>query len=101
MTRLRIHLLGSFRVFRDERPLDASEWRSQQVRTILKLLLVRRGHIVPADQLLDVLWPDNDSQSARRRLHVRVSQLRRALGSDHSYVLCVEGGYTFNLESDY
>ncbi len=103
MASLRIHLLGPFRVFRNGQPLDASEWRSLQVRTILKLLLTRQGHVVSTDQLMDVLWPDDDLQTARRRLHVRMSQLRRALDPEHrsAHVLAVEGGYTLNPESDY
>jgi LuxR family maltose regulon positive regulatory protein len=102
MSSLRIHLLGSFKVFRDGQLLTASEWQSQQTRTILKLLLAQRGHVVPTDQLLEVLWPGDGLDTARRRLHVRISQLRRALDPDDLsvYILTVAGGYTFNPEAD-
>ncbi len=102
MATLRIWMLGPFRVLRDGEPIPSSAWRSQQTRTILKVLLARRGHVVPADQLLEILWPDDEPHAARRRLHVRISQLRRALDPDDpsAYVLTVEGGYTFNPEAD-
>jgi DNA-binding SARP family transcriptional activator len=66
------------------------------------MLLARRGRVVPADQLLDILWPDDDPDTARRRLHVRISQLRSALdpGDSSAYVLTVEGGYVFDGEAD-
>jgi len=102
MSSLRIHLLGAFKVFRDGQLLTAGEWRSQQTRTILKLLLAQRGHVVPTDQLLEVLWPGEGPDTARRRLHVRISQLRRALDPDDpsACILTVAGGYTFNPEAD-
>ncbi|MDY7080666.1 MAG: BTAD domain-containing putative transcriptional regulator [Chloroflexota bacterium] len=101
MATLQIHVLGSFRVLRNKEPISA--WRSRQTRTILKVLLVRRGHVVPAEQLLDVLWPEDDPQDSRSRLHVRLSQLRRVLDPDDpsAYVLTVEDGYIFNPEADY
>jgi len=101
MTKLHIQLLGSFTVLRDGEPIPPSAWRNQQTRTVLKVLLARRGRIVTSDQLLEILWPDDDPDTARRRLHVRISQLRRALDSDKpsAYVLTVEGGYTFNPDA--
>jgi DNA-binding SARP family transcriptional activator len=99
---LRIHLLGPFEVFRDGQPLGADDWHTQQTRTILKVLLIRRGHVVPADQLIELLWRDDDPEIARRRLHVRISQLRHALDptSPADHILTVEDGYLFNPEAD-
>jgi DNA-binding SARP family transcriptional activator len=103
MTDLRIHLLGPFRVLQHGQDLQANEWRSLQVRAIFKLLLTQRERVVPADHIIETLWPDDERKTARRRLHVRISQLRRALNPDDpsAYVLTVEGGYTFNPESNY
>jgi LuxR family maltose regulon positive regulatory protein len=97
-----IRLLGAFEVSRDGQPLTAGDWRNQQTRTILKLLLTRQGRVVPADQLLELLWPEADPDTARRSLHVRISQLRRALDPDNpdAYILTVEGGYVFNPGAD-
>lgn len=92
---LQIRLLGPFEVFLDGRPLTNSDWHSQQTRTICKILLTRRGQIVTSDQIIELLWPTDDPASARRRLHVRISQLRRALGSGKSRLQTVEGGYLF------
>jgi DNA-binding SARP family transcriptional activator len=111
MTTLRIYMLGPFRVLRSGEPIPPSAWRSQQTRKILKVLLTRRGRVVPADQLLEILWPKDAPTAARRRLHVRISQLRRALRAEpqdetldpdgsSAYILTIEGGYAFDLEAD-
>jgi DNA-binding SARP family transcriptional activator len=102
MTKLRIQMLGSFTVLRDGESIPPSAWRSQQTRTVLKVLLARRGRIVTSDQLLEILWPHDDPDAARRRLHVRISQLRRALDPDAAtaFILTVAGGYTFNPDAD-
>ena len=102
MASLCIRLLGPFEVLREGQALSGSEWCSQQTRAILKMLVARHGHVVTADQLLDLLWPDEEPETARPRLHVRISQLRRALdpGDAAAYVLTVEGGYTLNPQAE-
>jgi len=102
MASLQIRLLGPFDVFRDNQPLDAKEWRSRQNRTILKVLLCRRGAVVPADQLLEILWPDDNIESARRRLHVRISQLRHVLAPEDptAFIITASGGYIFRPQAE-
>lgn len=97
---LRIYLLGAFEIFREEKLISNAAWRSQQTRTICKILLARRGEVVTCDQLIEILWPDDDPADARRRLHVRISQLRRALGTGKSCLLSVDGGYLFQVAEE-
>ena len=96
---LHIQLLGPFVVTLDGNPLDETIWRSRQTRTILKILLVNPGAVVTTEQLLDYLWPNETESSARRRLHVRISNLRRLLPQP-SPILTVDGGYRFDTEAD-
>jgi DNA-binding SARP family transcriptional activator len=99
---LRISMLGPFTIRRDDEEIPGAAWGSQQTRTILKVLLTRRNHVVSTDQLIDILWPDDDPDTARNRLHVRISQLRRVLAQENpsAYILTHKGGYSFNAESD-
>jgi len=92
---LSIYLLGPFEIFRDGQPLSNSDWHSQQTRTICKILLARRGEVITSDQIIEILWPAEDPVSARRRLHVRISQLRRVLGTGKASLQTVDGGYLF------
>ena len=99
MTELRIHLFGPFEVYRGEHLLTNQDWQSQQTRAVAKILIARQGQVVTSDQVIDILWPEDDPENARRRLHVRISQLRRALGNGKSLVQTVDGGYIFILET--
>ncbi|MBE0684424.1 MAG: winged helix-turn-helix domain-containing protein, partial [Anaerolineaceae bacterium] len=73
---LRIHLFGYFEMIIDGRVLSAQDWQSQQTQTIGKILIANRGKVVTSEQLIEILWPDDSFETARRRLHVRISQLR-------------------------
>jgi len=51
----------------------------RQVRALMADLLVHDGHSVSADRLVEDLWGDTAPADPTAALHVRVSQLRRAL----------------------
>jgi len=51
-------------------------------RALFALLLVNRGRVVSADQLVDGLWGEVPPASAAQSLQVYVHGLRRAVGSD-------------------
>jgi len=99
---LRIYLLGRFEVIRDGMPLSGGGWRSRQNRTILKLLVARQGEMATIDQIIELLWPQENPEAARRYLHVRLSQLRRTLDphETEAYISTVEEGYVFNPRAD-
>lgn len=90
---LRIHLFGYFEMIIDGRVLSAQDWQSQQTQTIGKILIANRGKVVTSEQLIEILWPDDPFETARRRLHVRISQLRSLLQDKKSLVQTVHGGY--------
>jgi len=50
-------------------------------RSLLMLLVLRRGEVVPAEQLADQLWDGAPPASAANAIQVYVSQLRKLLGS--------------------
>ena len=49
-------------------------------RTILVALVLRRGHTVPSDFLVDVLWGDELPRNPANALQIQVSYLRKTLG---------------------
>jgi predicted ATPase/DNA-binding SARP family transcriptional activator len=51
---------------------------------LLLLLLVRAGAVVPAEQIIDALWGEAPPPNAGATLHVRISELRRALRGDEA-----------------
>jgi predicted ATPase/DNA-binding SARP family transcriptional activator len=71
---------------------------------LLAALLVRRRTAVSIDRLIDVLWGENPPRSATEMLHVRISELRRALAAgstrDAGAVVTTGSGYRLVVGPD-
>ena len=52
-----------------------------KLRTLLAVLALHVGRVVPTDQLVDVLWGENPPSAVRNGLQGLTSKLRRVLGS--------------------
>lgn len=81
-------ILGPLRVTRDG--VDVPVTAAKQ-RTLALLFATRPLEILSVDRLVDMLWPDDPPESARKLVHVYVSQLRTSFGSDA--IVTVAGGY--------
>ena len=107
MATLRIQTLGPFRIWRRGELIADSAWPTAKSKTLFKILLTERGRFVPADRLLEYLWPDLSPRRALNNLWVTVSHVRRTLEpelaprSPSAYIDTVHDGYTFNQASDY
>ena len=77
-----VRTLGGFRVLRHGEALPASAWQSRKARTLLKILVARRGRPVPREQLMELLWPGEDPAKLSNRLSVALSSVRSVLGSE-------------------
>jgi DNA-binding SARP family transcriptional activator len=77
---LRVYLLGGFRVELDGVPLSDSAWQMRRTaRTLLKLLACEPRHSLHRDQVLELLWPDADPDSAGNSLSKALHAARHAL----------------------
>ncbi len=72
-------LLGPLEVRAGDTPVPLG---GAKQRTVLALLLLRAGTLVPADRLIDEVWADEPPPAARNVLQTYVSRLRKALGAD-------------------
>ena len=101
---LRIQLLGPFQVWRQQ---TALVWPTKKCKALFQIMLIEPGKLVPADLLMEYLWPDLSPDRAKNNLWVTVSQLRRVLqpGSPKNtrfdFIQKKGEGYYFNSESDY
>lgn len=57
-----VRCLGAFRVTRAGEPVPVAAWQSKKARTLLKVLLARRGRSTTRDHL-EILWPGEPSRS--------------------------------------
>ena len=73
---MEFRLLGNLEVAVGGAPVDIG---GSQPRTVLAMLLVAGGRVVPAESIIDALWGDRPPASAAGTLQSYVSRLRRAL----------------------
>jgi DNA-binding SARP family transcriptional activator len=76
---LALRCLGAFRVFRDGHPLSTTAWQSKKARTLLKILVARRGRSTPRAMLMEELWPGEDPAVLSNRLSVALATVRSVL----------------------
>jgi DNA-binding SARP family transcriptional activator len=60
-------------------PVPGTEWQSRKARALLKILVARRGHPVPREYLMEVLWPREDPARTANRLSVALSTVKSVL----------------------
>jgi DNA-binding SARP family transcriptional activator len=82
---VRVQALGGFRVLRDGQPVPTEQWQSRKARDLLKFLVARRGRATTREQLMEALWPDEDSGRLANRLSVALSTVRAVLDPDHRF----------------
>lgn len=103
---LRIRLLGAFQIWRGDLLVGNNEWPNQKTKDLCKVLLTERGHAIPQDRLMDLLWPDLAPASAANSLRVSISHLRRLLqpdlvrGPDSIFIHTRDEGYSFQVAPD-
>jgi DNA-binding SARP family transcriptional activator len=69
-------------------------------RALLAILLLHVGEAVSTDRLIDELWGDDPPTAGSTALRVRVSQLRRALGSAGELLVTRPPGYAMELTAE-
>ncbi|MEV0346179.1 AAA family ATPase [Nonomuraea sp. NPDC050680] len=77
-SRVLIRLAGSFAVEKD----GLRGTVGGRAGTLLKLLAVERGHTVPTDRVVEVLWGDCPPKRPVENVATLVSRLRRTLGPE-------------------
>lgn len=79
---LHVRVLGSFEVVGQDGALLADLGGSRKARSLLKLLLLHRGRIVPHDVIIDALWGASPPAKPHGNIAALVSRLRSVLGGE-------------------
>ena len=90
--RFRFTLIGRFTVHQDGRALADTILGSRKQRTLLKLLLINRGHVVSTEDIAEALWAGNQPAKVEGNISSLVSRLRATFGTDA--ILGRRPGYT-------
>ena len=90
---MEFRILGPLEIDDDGRGVTVRRGKEQ---ALLAYLLLHPNEFVPTDRLIDELWGERPTPTARKTLQNAVSQLRRALGDGR--LVTEPGGYRFRLE---
>ena len=88
-----IALSGEFTISTGGRIVPEVELGSRKGRTLLKLLLVNRGHMVSSERIIEALWGEIMPAHSDENIAALVSRLRNVLGKE--YLQGGKGGYVF------
>ena len=100
--RLFITCFGCFEVRRLDKPIVLCSNRNGQA--ILRYLVAQTGYRASADRLMNLFWPEDESEVAHRKLQVAMSLLRKSLNGENNskpeggYITCKNGVYQLNAE---
>ena len=89
-----IGLLGRFSVRCAGEEIAPAAFRGRLVRTLVRILVTRRGSFVSRDVLTEALWRQGPPADPDLNLNVLVTRARHALG-DPALILTGPGGYSF------
>lgn len=103
-TSLTISFFGKFSVRKGDDELPDEQWKSRQAKMLFKFLVFKstKGY-TEKEILMDLLWPDERSQTASKRFHVILALLRKILepdlqpGVSSSYISREGDGYRLFL----
>ena len=100
---MQFRVLGALEVLRDGVAVQPT---SAKQRALLAVLVVRAGEVVPADTLVDAVWPERPPATATGTLQNYISQLRKAIepggasGAARQMLVTAEPGYRLVVGPD-
>ena len=96
---VRVDLLGPVQVRVDDQPVAAG---GPKLRAVVAMLALAGGRIVSVDDLLDGVWGENLTATARNTLQYHVAVLRKTLTAHGAggRLLTREPGYALAVETD-
>jgi len=97
---IRAVMLGDFKLYVGDVLIDDSISRSQKMWNLLAYLIVHRSRNVPQEELISILWPDDNSQNPGNALKTLLYRTRAAilplLGDEPQLILSQRGSYSWN-----
>src|SRR5262245_24171295 len=76
---LDIRLFGPFQIAVDGAPVEERRWPRRKPKMLVKVLALQSQHQLHRDQMMELLWPEIDPESASNNLHKIIYMARRAL----------------------
>ena len=97
---IRAVMLGDIKLYVGDVLIDDEISRSNKMWNLLAYLIVNRNRNVPQDELIDILWPEDDSQNPGNALKTLLYRTRATvlplLGDEPQLILSQRGSYSWN-----
>ena len=74
-----VYTLGTFRVLVGGQAIEEHAWRRKTARQLFKVLLTRPGRRMTRDEVVELFWPESDTDAAASNLRSTLYAMRRAL----------------------
>ncbi|HSF83619.1 MAG TPA: BTAD domain-containing putative transcriptional regulator [Anaerolineales bacterium] len=103
---LRVHTLGTFKVWRGEDQVPRNSWNREKARQLFQILLTYRRGPLSRDQIAEALWPDLDPTTSHRNFRNVLNALYHVLepdrepGSESAYVMREGSTYALRPTAD-
>ncbi len=101
---LRVQTLGAFRAWRGHVEIEPREWQRDKARQLFQLFIAERGRWLQRDEIVDMLWPHLNAESAARDFKVALNALNRALepnrSADAPFAFIVREGTAYRLRPE-
>ncbi|NTW28685.1 MAG: hypothetical protein HGA39_04905 [Coriobacteriia bacterium] len=75
-----VRLFGGLEVSIGGNTIRERDWKKRKARLLFTMLVVRRGHDIPRDQICEHLWPEMEEERAVSNLYVIWSTMKTTLG---------------------
>lgn len=104
VSQLRVSLLGGFRVELGDPATPISGWQRRSAKTLTKLLATAPGHALHREQVLELLWPGSNLDSALNSFGKALHAARRAFQpgllprQQSPYLLMIDSMVALNVE---
>lgn len=97
MTKLTLHLLGTFQAEYDHQPV--THFRSNKERALLAYLAIEHNRPHRRDTLIGLLWPEQPQPLAQNNLRKALTRLRQTIPTPESYLLITPAAVQFNPDA--
>lgn len=100
---LHVHMLGQFSFSYGGKTITCSSNRSKLTWNILAYLLCHRGKLIPAEELISVVWKqdnDNPAGAMRTAIHRARAILGEVTENVTQFVVSKNGGYMWNPNAE-
>ena len=81
MPMVEVRTLGRFEIYVDDQLVSGQIGRSKKLKHLAEYLILNHNRAVPNDEIIEALWPEQDSKNPRNALKILVHRLRTTLAA--------------------